>query len=264
MDIRTILRKLVNKEISIEEAESKLKLLAIEELGKYVKFDIGREIRRGIPEIVLAEGKSSDILMNLINRIVNRSGRVIVSRATNEQLKIIKEIQNKNLEIKVNEEAHIAIVRRRDLEREKLHCKVGIITAGTYDVPVAEEAKEIVEELGCEVETLYDVGIAGLQRAIEAAKKLKEYDVDIAIVIAGREGALPSIIASLLDIPIIAVPTSSGYGAGSGGLAALLSMLQSCSLGMAVVNIDNGVGAALFATLICRRISQLREMKHCE
>jgi len=150
-------------------------------------------------------------------------------------------------------------VKRRGLRTEKLLCRVGIVTAGTYDIPIAEEAKEILNELGCDIETMYDVGIAGLQRTIETAKKLKEKDIDIAIVIAGREGALPSVIASLLDIPIIAVPTSSGYGVGSKGLAALLSMLQSCSLGMTVVNIDNGVGAALFTALICRRISQLRE-----
>ncbi|MEM2757114.1 MAG: AIR carboxylase family protein, partial [Sulfolobales archaeon] len=137
----------------------------------------------------------------------------------------------------------------------RLGCRVSVITAGTADLSVAEEVEVFLKELGCDVMHVYDVGVAGLQRVIKAARSVKEFDADVAVVIAGREGALPSVIASMLDIPVIAVPTSHSYGFGGSGISALMSMLQSCSLGIAVVNIDNGIGAASVAALICRRIS---------
>ncbi|MEM4626917.1 MAG: AIR carboxylase family protein, partial [Ignisphaera sp.] len=128
-------------------------------------------------------------------------------------------------------------------------------------IRVAEEAKTIVMERGCRVVTLYDVGIAGLHRVLEAVKRLKEEDVDVAIVVAGMEGALPSIVASLLDVPVIGVPTSVGYGIGGGGVSALYSMLQACPLGLAVVNIDNGINAGIVASLIGRRVSLYRSKR---
>ena len=258
MDVHTVLQLLLEGKLTIEEAEKYLKLLAIEELGNYVRFDLGRELRRGIPEIILAEGKDPNILTELVKAVVNKVGRVIVSRVSKEQIEYLKSLESRDLKVIINEQGRIVTIKKRNFEEDKLICRVGIVTAGTSDIPIAEEVKSITEEFICCTKTIYDVGVAGLHRTLRAVKELKEFDTDIVIAIAGREGALPSVLASLIDVPIIAVPTSSGYGAGGRGLAALFSMLQSCSLGLAVVNIDNGVGAALFTLSLCRLIDKLR------
>jgi len=256
--LRQILEKLAKGEITVDEAEREIKLMTIEEVGDAVKLDVGREFRRGVPEIILAEYKTNDVLLNAIKRMVEASGRAIVSRLRNDQIELVKGLGNQ-YEVMINEVARIAVIKKSGYEAPKTGGKVGIVTGGTADIPVAEEARIIAEELGCTTITAYDVGIAGIQRAIRAAKKMIEEDVDVIIAVAGMEGALPSAIRALVDVPVIGVPTSIGYGIGGKGIAALLSMLQSCSLGLLVVNVDNGIGAGVAAATIANRVAKFRK-----
>lgn len=263
--IRRILEDLVAGRISVDEAEKKLKLYSIEEIGEKIKFDLSREVRRGVPEIVFAEHKDADVLKSIIERVLEKNGKVIVSRLREDQFAIIDEFAER-YDVRVNHVGRIAVVKKHGVETEDCGGKVGIVTAGTADIPLAEEAKVIVEEMGCKTVTVYDAGIACFMRTVNAVKKLVEEQVDVAIVIAGMEGALPSVIASLLDVPVIGVPASKGYGLGGGGIAALLSMLQACPLGLLVVNIDNSVGAAVAAAMIARRVGKFkitRQEKSC-
>ncbi len=163
------------------------------------------------------------------------------------------------VEVSFNTEGHILVIKKEGQEYSKNNGRVGILTAGTSDIPVAEEAKTIVQEMGCEVTSFYDVGVAGIHRLIAPLKRFIEVDVDVIIVVAGREGALPSVVSGLVDVPIIAVPTSIGYGMGRNGVSSLMAMLQACSLGIAVVNIDGGVAAGAVASLIANRIAKYRD-----
>ncbi|MEM0026963.1 MAG: nickel pincer cofactor biosynthesis protein LarB [Ignisphaera sp.] len=261
MDLRKVLEDLARGLISIEDALRQIRLFSIEYLDNVVRFDIGREMRRDVPEIVFGEGKSVEDLERIVLNIVPKNGRVIVSRLTGEQISYLENLKKDDIEVSINRRGRIAVVKRKGYEHPKYDCRIGIVAAGTADICVAEEAKVIVEQMGCKAITIYDVGIAGFQRVLEALKILKESDVDVVIAIAGMEGALPSVIASLIDVPVIGVPTSVGYGAGGEGIAALYSMLQACPLGLAVVNIDNGVNAGVVAGLIGRRISVYRQCK---
>jgi hypothetical protein len=159
-------------------------------------------------------------------------------------------------------EAHAAsrmvVVKRLDYQTQHTNGRVGVISAGTSDVPVAEEAAVIAAEMGCRIEVAYDVGVAGLHRLAEPLRRLKELQADAIVVAAGMDGALPSVMAGLVDVPVIGLPTSIGYGAGGRGVAALLSMLQSCAPGLLVVNIDNGIGAGASAALIANRMAAAR------
>lgn len=250
MKLREVLKKVASGEMSVEDAEKLLKLLAIEEVGNMAKLDISRGVRRGVPEIVYARGKSTDSLVRIVEKFLTHSEKVIVSRLSSEQEQALKLFsEEKRFLYYFNKMGRIAVIRKsKSPERRK--GKIGIITAGTADIPVAEEAKTVIEEMGYEAITEYDVGIAGVHRVFPCLKKMLENDIKVLIVVAGMEGALPSLVASLVDIPVIGVPTSTGYGIGGGGIGALISMLQSCSLGLVVVNIDNGVGAGIAAVLI--------------
>lgn len=260
MNLRDILEKLYRNEINVEEAIKLIRLDYIKQIEDAVRFDVSRGMRRDVPEIILGSGKSPDILVKIIKETIKEAGLLIVSRLNEEQERVIKEdfLSDTNMDLYINPKGRIAIIKLKEYKLEKIPCKVGIITAGTADIKVAEEAKTIVEVMGCKTVTIYDVGIAGMHRVLYAVKKIKEEDVDVAIIIAGMEGALPSVIASLLDIPIIGVPTSVGYGEGGEGKAALLSMLQACPLGLAVVNIDNGINAGIIAGLIGKKLAILR------
>jgi len=152
----------------------------------------------------------------------------------------------------------MVIIQKKSFEVKKSGGKVAILTAGTSDIPIAEEARIIAEEMGCEVMTAYDVGVAGIHRVFSPLKEIIEKDADVLIVITGREGALPSLISGIIDIPVIAVPTSIGYGSGGKGVGALMAMLQACSLGIAIVNIDGGVAAGAVASLIANRMAKFR------
>ncbi|MEM0266658.1 MAG: nickel pincer cofactor biosynthesis protein LarB [Archaeoglobaceae archaeon] len=212
-------------------------------LDKLVKLDLEREKRAGKPEAIFGEGKSTEIIVKIAEEYREKGKPVLFTRLNKEQM-----LELKKLGAEVNEMARTATFGRAN---EKTG-KVAILTAGTADVAVAEEARVTAEFLGLETLTFYDVGVAGLHRVIEPVRAIMNSDVDSVIVIAGMEGALPSIVASLVDLPVIAVPTSIGYGVHLKGISTLFAMLQSCPSGVAVVNVDNGFGAAVFAYLISR------------
>jgi len=258
--VREILRRLQGGEISVEEAERLLRLNAVEEIEEAV-LDIQRESRIGIPEIILGRGKSSAQLVEIVSAFLARSGRAIVTRASEEQMRAIEEALSGECELTLKRRAGIILARRQGVERPRIGRKIGVMTAGTSDIMVAEEARVVAEEMGCEVIAVYDVGISGFHRHIEPLKRVLREGVDAIVVVAGMEGALPSVIASLADVPVIGVPTSVGYGFGGGGVGALTTMLQSCSPGLCVVNIDNGVGAGAFAALIAWQVAKALEGK---
>jgi len=256
--LREILEKLAEGKISIDEAEKALKIHAIENVANIARLDVGRETRRGVPEIILAEGKSQDDLVKICERMLEKNGRVIVSRATDEQLDELRKKFGAN-HIRRFPHAHSLVVRGSDYGGMETGGRVGIITAGTVDLGVAEEAAMVAEEMGCQTFLEADAGVAGIHRLTEPLTRMIQNDVDCLIVVAGREGALPTVVAGLVDIPLIAVPASSGYGYGGGGEAALMAMLQACSLGLAVVNIDSGIAAGVVAAQIANRVARERK-----
>lgn len=187
-----------------------------------------------------------------------KTGRAIVSRADRSYLRAIRAKRIPNARIEFYETGRIIVVKLKSFTLRSKGGRVGILTAGTSDIPVAEEAMVIARELGCETKEFYDVGVAGLHRLFDPLQKLLKWDADVLLVVAGREGALPTVVAGLVDVPVIAVPTSRSYGFGDRGIAALAAMLQSCSLGLAVVNIDSGVGAGSIGALIANRAAHSR------
>jgi pyridinium-3,5-biscarboxylic acid mononucleotide synthase len=217
--------------------------------------DFARAARKGIPEVVLAASKSDDQVLAIVRAFVERSGCALVSRlrpATAERL--VAEFGAERVDLR--REARAAAVRTPDYVRPHTGGRIGILTAGTGDIPVAEEARLVAEEMGCDVSSVYDVGVAGIHRLFEPLRELVERGVGALVVAAGMDGALPSVVAGLAPVPVIGVPTSIGYGAGGRGRAALLAMLQTCAPGLVVVNIDNGVGAGATAALIANRLAQ--------
>ena len=244
--------------ISVDEAERALKLDFIENVSNVARLDVGRELRRGVPEIILAEGKSTDDLSAICSGMVEKAGHAVVSRLGDEQLSRLETTFGENCELRRFKHARSLVIRRGDYQGLKKGGRVGILTAGTADLPVAEEAAMIAEEMGCTVYLEPDVGVAGIHRLVEPLSRMIQNDVDALIVVAGREGALPTVVAGLVDLPLIAVPASSGYGYGGRGQAALMAMLQACSLGLAVVNIDAGIAAGVVAAQIANRASRAR------
>lgn len=251
--LREVLCRLARNEISVDEAERMLKTTTITELARLARLDVNREIRRGFPEIVLAEGKRSEDVAKLALKMLEINGRVLVSRAGKKHLDAIKKRVPGKENLWFNERARMIVLKNRGFTVAKTGGRIGVLTAGTSDIPVAEEVKVVAEEMGCEVFSAYDAGVAGLHRLFTPLKEMMEEDVDVIVVVAGREGALPSVVAGMVDTPIIGVPTSSGYGYGGSGESALMAMLQACSLGIAVVNIDGGVPAGAIAGLIANR-----------
>lgn len=234
-------------------------MLAVERLKNIARLDVGREVRKGLPEVILSEGKDASDVADIVKRMVDRTGRAIVSRASIEVLTKIRSKRIRSTRIEFVKEAGIIVVKRRAYKTRKTGGRIGILTAGTSDIPVAEEARIIAEEIGCQTRQFYDVGVAGLHRLFGPLSELLQWDADVILVIAGREGALPTVVAGLVDVPVIAVPTSRSYGFGDRGIAALAAMLQSCSLGLAVVNIDSGVGAGAIGAMIANRAALGRQ-----
>ncbi|NWJ96258.1 MAG: nickel pincer cofactor biosynthesis protein LarB [Chloroflexi bacterium] len=240
---------------------------AIETSGGRARLDLRREMRKGVPEIIYAEQKMPDDVVEIARRFLSEGrGRVLISRSSQELRNRLRaevvwvESQGGGHPIHFEEYAAsgMMILRRNGVSRPRTGGRVGVITAGTSDVPVAEEAAVVATEMGCNVTTIYDVGVAGLHRLMRPLKQLMKDEVDIIIVAAGMDGALPSVVSGLVDVPVIGLPTSVGYGLGGKGVAALLSMLQTCSPGLTVVNIDNGVGAGATAALTANRMARLR------
>ena len=248
-----ILRKVARGELDIEAASAALKSQCILVLKDFARLDLGRGDRTGIPEIIFAPGKRSVEVAEIALAHASAHGFALVTRARAEDVdelqKQLADPKHEKNELDHNSVARTILVKRQGHTFEH-RGKIGLIAAGTADRPVAEEARIVAEVCGCEVLTAYDVGIAGIHRLAEPLVHLLHENVSALIVVAGMEGALPSVVAGLVDVPVIGVPTSVGYGMGGEGVAALLAMLQSCTPGLAVVNIDNGVGAATFAAKV--------------
>ncbi|MEE9594596.1 MAG: nickel pincer cofactor biosynthesis protein LarB [Candidatus Hydrothermarchaeales archaeon] len=259
MGIKRILKDYKEGKISIDDAEKELKLFDYVKISDWGNLDIHREHRTGAPEVIFGESKSNDEILALVKEVVERRGSCIVSRLNGDKMGYLSKGSSKGWTMEKVERAGIAVLRKKGHSPEKTGGKIAILCAGTSDVPRAEEARIIAEEMGCAVHTFYDVGVAGIHRLIPAVKKIIEDDVDAVVVAAGMEGALPSVVAGLIDIPVIGLPISTGYGIGGKGEAALLSMLQSCAPGLATVNIDNGVGAGVIAALIANRAARFRD-----
>ena len=239
--------------LAVADALEKLRLLPYEDLG-YARLDHHRALRQGFPEVVFAQGKTPDQVANIMARLAERNDRVLATRASPETYQVVR--------AQIADAAYHAIGRLIVINRSANHDGVpGIVlaSAGTADMPVAEEAAVTAELMGNHVERLYDVGVAGLHRLLDKAETLRK--AHVIIVVAGMEGALASVVAGLVSVPVIAVPTSVGYGASFGGLAPLLTMLNSCAPGVAVVNIDNGYGAGHLASLINRKHAHRSQTK---
>jgi NCAIR mutase (PurE)-related protein len=257
-NIQDVLNKLIEKKISVEEAEKLLKANLIEEVGDLAKLDIFRKLRTGIVEVIYAENKSPHLLIEIIKSFLKRNKFAIISRYKEDQLQLIEKtyLNNQEYEMDINDQAKTMIIKSVKFQFEKKKGVVGIITAGSSDIHVAEEAKVIAQAMGCKVLTSYDLGIAGVHRIFQPLSNMIKNGVQVLIVCAGMEGTLPGVVAALVDIPVIGVPVSSGYGLGEKGIGALTTMLQSCSPGLLVVNIDNGFGAGASAALIANKIAK--------
>jgi NCAIR mutase (PurE)-related protein len=247
--LKEILQSHAEGKISLEEALVQLRLLSCKTVGEMAKLDIHREARIGIPEAILAEGKDRDDLVKIALAHLEDTRCVIVTRISPDQLLAFEKAElPSGVSMDHNPRARTLVLRSG--EKKTRRGKVGILAAGTADIPVAEEARVVAEEMGCRVVAEYDVGVAGIHRLFPCLEKMG--DVDAMVVAAGREGTLPAVVAGLVDAPIIGLPVSTGYGAGGRGLAALLSMLQSCSV-LAVVNIDAGFVAGAYAARIAKK-----------
>lgn len=258
MDLSEILKKLRNNEISLEDAERQLRITNFELLSDIARVDVHRAKRVGIPEAIIADCKTSDEVVSIARVHLENEGHAIITRACDENYSTLKSLaEEMGSKIRWEERARIVILGG---SVAKTGGRVGIISAGTADIPVAEEAKVIAEEMGCSVTAIYDVGVAGIHRLFPELTKLIEAGVDVIVVAAGREGTLPAIVSGLVDVPVIGVPVSTGYGAGGRGEAALLSMLQSCSV-LTVVNIDAGFIAGAFAARIANLAAKNRTQK---
>lgn len=256
-EIKDILGKLLEKKISLEDAEKLLRANLIEKVGDFAKLDIFRKTRTGTPEVILAKDKDPRILIDIISGFLKSKKFAIISRYNEEQRDIILENfgNHRDYVIDKNELGKIIIIKEISYNFAKKGGIVGIITAGSSDIPVASEAETIAKTMGCEVISTYDVGIAGIHRIFTPLSNMIKEGVHVIIVCAGMEGTLPGVIAALVDIPVIGVPISSGYGLGEKGKGALITMLQSCSPGLLVVNINNGFGAGASAALIANKIA---------
>ncbi len=243
MDARELLEQVKAGELSVEEAEGMLRRQPFEDLG-YAKLDTHRKVRSGFPEVVFCSGKPDACLREIYQRLYETEGEVFGTRASHEQYTMIQQVIP---EIQYDEISRILKFEKQGKVRRG---RIVVCTAGTADIPVAEEAAQTAEFFGSFVERIYDVGVSGLHRLLSKLEQIQSANCVIAI--AGMEGALASVIGGLVDKPVIAVPTSVGYGAGMQGFSALLTMINSCANGISVVNIDNGYGGGYIAAQINR------------
>jgi hypothetical protein len=244
-------------ELTEDEALSEIRGLQLDELSGRARLDLGRYLRRGIPEVVLAAGKTPRDAARLAVAMATRQGQGLISRMSDAQRSALREAADV-AGMAVEEHSASARVLRPGFVAEATGGKVGILTAGTSDVPAADEARMVVEACGVEARLEADLGVAGLHRFVAPLAAMLEWGADVLIVAAGMDGVLPGLVAGLTDVPVIGLPVSTGYGRGGAGEAALDTMLQSCSTGLVVVNIDNGVGAGAAAALVASRAAQPR------
>lgn len=228
-------------------------LLALSQLARP---DHSRAARTGVPEVILAQGKTTAQCLAIAAALLEQEGRALLSRATPELLAALHE----RFPGQVESSSTTAVIRQAGHSVAATGGRVGLLAAGTSDIPAAEEAALLCRELGCSLQSAYDVGVAGLHRLRGPLREMLAAPcVDVLIVAAGMDGALPSVVAGLVAVPVIGLPVSTGYGMGGGGVAALLSMLQCCAPGLAVVNIDNGIGAGAMAARIANQAAAARQ-----
>lgn len=248
METHKILTQLKNGEISVEEAEQYFRQQPFEEdLGGehgYAKIDTHRKVRQGFPEVIFCSGKADRFLSEIFGRIYEREGEVLGTRASAEQYEMLRETYP---QVQYDEVSRVIKIEKPVKVRKGC---IAVCSAGTADIPVAEEAAQVAEYFGSRVERMYDVGVSGLHRMLSRLDVIQKANCVVAV--AGMEGALASVVGGLVDKPVIAVPTSIGYGASLHGISALLTMINSCANGVSVVNIDNGFGAGFIATQINR------------
>jgi len=241
--LRVLLENVRNQDLNVDMALAQLRDLPFEDLD-FAKVDHHRALRQGFPEVIFGQGKTPDQIAQIAEKLAAKNATVIVTRASVEAFEATEKLVPA---ARYETSARLIII---DGERPKLSGKAAVLCAGTSDLPVADEAAICLELMGAEVVRISDVGVAGLHRLFQNFDKVR--DCQALIVVAGMEGALPSVVGGLVSVPVVAVPTSVGYGAAFGGLAALLGMLNTCASGVAVVNIDNGFGAAAFVASILR------------
>jgi pyridinium-3,5-biscarboxylic acid mononucleotide synthase len=243
--LERLLESMKSGKISIDETMAQLKSLPFEDLG-YARIDHHRSLRKGFPEVIWGEGKTSVEILSIMKQLKKQGQNILVTRLEEKKAKTIQRIFPKSRYYPRSRVLTSLTHPVRSIGKGTIL----VITAGTTDIPVAEEAVITAQLMGNQVETLYDVGVAGIHRLLSERKRLDS--ARVLIVVAGMEGALPSVVGGLVDRPVIAVPTSIGYGTSFGGITALLAMLNSCASGVAVVNIDNGFGAGYMASLMNR------------
>lgn len=247
MEIQKLLNDVKMGRLTVEEAELQLKNLPYEDIG-FAKLDHHRLLRSGFPEVIFCQGKTSKQIISIFQHFMKTDRNVLATRATLEQF---QDIHQAIPQAMYHAEARIVYVEQ---EKPSQIGEIAVCTAGTSDIPVAEEAAFVAEFFGAKVQRYFDVGVAGIHRLLHVIPEIRNANAIIAV--AGMEGALASVVAGLVDRPVIAVPTSVGYGANFGGLSALLTMLNSCAEGISVVNIDNGFGAGYLAAQINRLVCQ--------
>ncbi|MFZ7120492.1 MAG: nickel pincer cofactor biosynthesis protein LarB [Eubacteriaceae bacterium] len=241
-ELRKLLNGVKENNITVESALDSLKKLPYEDLG-FAKIDNHRQLRQGYPEVIYCASKTTDQVYEIFKTMVSRGNNVIGTRATEEMYNKIKKICP---QVRYDPLSKMLTVKQKIIDMTNSH--ISVVTGGTSDIPVAEEAAITSEMLGNKVERVYDVGVAGIHRLLDNLDIIM--DAKVIIAVAGMEGALASVIGGLVSKPVLAVPTSVGYGANFGGIAALLSMLNSCASGVSVLNIDNGFGAGYMASMI--------------
>ncbi|MHB9112221.1 MAG: nickel pincer cofactor biosynthesis protein LarB [Thermoleophilia bacterium] len=258
MNPREVLEQLAAGQLTVEEAQTRLSLAGIAAVGSFARLDTDRHARKGVPEVIFAAGKTMDQLLKICETLMDHTGRAIACGLDSDQWSAMEAAFGDRIAV-ANRDANTAVIRKPGApgaEPQQTGGRLGIISAGTADIPASEQARVVAEEMGCEVIAHYDVGVAGVHRLVEPLKKMVSSKVAAIIVAAGMEGALPSVVAGLVPVPVIGLPTSTGYGLGGGGVAALMSMLQSCCPGLVVVNIDNGVGAGATGALIANQAAR--------
>ncbi|MGH4051920.1 MAG: nickel pincer cofactor biosynthesis protein LarB [Clostridium sp.] len=241
-EMKEFLKNIKAGDISIDDGIDKLKDLSYSDLG-FAKIDNHRELRVGYPEVIYCAGKTTEQIKDIVSLMLTKNVNILGTRASKLMYEGVKEVCG---DAQYNELARTIVIKRKEVEIQSTY--IALVTGGTSDIPVAEEAAITAEIFGNRVERIYDVGVAGIHRLFENLDVIRR--AKVVITVAGMEGALTSVVGGLVDKPVIAVPTSVGYGASFNGLAALLSMLNSCSSGVSVVNIDNGFGAGYLASII--------------
>jgi len=262
MELEDLLNQYNNGNISINDVKRRIAFSYICNVGNNIaKLDINRKYRKGIPEVIYAANKDYIDIEKIILNLLKKNKTIVVSKVKKEHIKKLENfVKKRNLYVEIGRSSSTIFISK--ISKFKFHYyKIGIISGGTSDIGIAEESRLMAKAMNCDSIISYDIGIAGIHRVFPTLEKMISENVQAIVVIAGMEGALASLVCSCVNVPVIGVPTSVGYGLGSNGIAALSSMLQSCALGLSVVNIDNGIGAGSFAALIANRMSDTKTNK---